>query len=222
MPIWGSDDNYQDKPRFPQERQVREVIQLTVGTKTTVGVGLSNTITFTGVGAATAANVGVVPGMYVFDASMNVSYYGDDKGKTDFFFSNNTVLSVSGNVVTLSANVIGNIEVGQTVDFCNAISWGLTQGAASGKPVEKTYNSDTILVTATRASNVLSGTANVAPGISANQIGSLSTGWVHVQKKTNADGTVRYLKETLVALANPTAANTGSGNTSFGYFLSGV
>ena len=49
-----------------------------------------------------------------------------------------------------------------------------------------------------------------------------SQGWVHIQKKTNNDGTVRYLKETLVALANPVAANTNSGNTSFGQFLTGL
>ena len=61
--------------------------------------------------------------------------------------------------------------------------------------------------------NVTVGTANV---------GSMNSGWNRIQKKVNSDGTVRYLKETLVALANPTAANTNSGNTSFGQFVSGT
>ena len=53
-------------------------------------------------------------------------------------------------------------------------------------------------------------------------VGNITQGWVHIQKKTNNDGTVRYLKETLVALANPVAANTNSGNTSWGQAFTGV
>jgi hypothetical protein len=221
MPTWGNDDNYQDKPRFSQERQVREVIQLTVAQKVISSGPGNNVIVFTGANntSLAAQNVGVVPGMYVYDAVGNVSYYGDDAGKTDFFLSNNTVQSVSGNVVVLNSNVIGDIQVGQTVDFCNTIAWGSSQGNASAKPVEKTYTADTILITATRSANA---TVNLPAGISANQIGNLNQGWNHIQKKVNNDGTVRYIKETLVALANATASNTSSGNTSFGNFIQGL
>jgi hypothetical protein len=67
------------------------------------------------------------------------------------------------------------------------------------------YGADTVLVTTTRlqaANNNIGG--NIQPG------------WMHVQKKVNNDGAVRYIRETLVALANPTATNTASGQTSWG------
>ena len=69
------------------------------------------------------------------------------------------------------------------------------------------------MVTGTRAANANS---SVAP------VGDLAAGWVHIQKKTNNDGTVRYLKETLVCLGNPIASNVSSGNTSFGSIVNGL
>jgi hypothetical protein len=73
---------------------------------------------------------------------------------------------------------------------------------------------DTILVTATRAANANNTLANV---------GNLNQGWNHVWKKTNNDGTIRFIKETLICLANATASNTTSGNTtSGGQIVSGL
>jgi hypothetical protein len=217
MPMWSNDDGLNDKPYFPVERQVRPAInantglsiQLTVA-QTVIASGNGNSaITF--VGANSAVLAGVTAGMYVYDTSLynTVSYMGDDPGTSnhiDFYTSNNTVLSVSGNVVTLSANVISNVLAGNVIAFGTAVKYKPNVQA-------NTYNQDTILITPTRMANVLVGAANV---------GNMMPGWVHIQKKVNNDGTVRYLKETLVALASPTASNTSSGNTSFGGFVSGL
>ena len=222
MPMWSNDDGLNDKPFFPAERQVRpspnannnnSPISLTVAT-TVIASGPGNSsITF--VGANSAMNAGVSAGMYVYDTSLynSVSYMGDDPGTVnhiDFFFSNNTVLSVtSGNVVTLAANVLTNVLAGNVIAFGTAINYGLTAGA-------NTYNQDTILVTPTRIANNTTGAGAVA------NVGSLNSGWVRFRKKTNNDGTVRYMNECLVALANTSASNTASGNTSFGRVLPGV
>jgi len=120
------------------------------------------------------------------------------------FFSNNTVQSVSGNVVTLTAAVFANNAVGTVIEFDKAIAY------PAAKTVEKTYNQDTVLVTATRHAN-----NSVA-------VGNINLGWNHIQKKTNNDGSVRYITETLVALASPAASNTYSGNTSWGTAFTGV
>jgi hypothetical protein len=98
-------------------------------------------------------------------------------------------------IVYLSANTTANVQVGDVISFSSPIAY-------HSNTYETTYNADTILVSPTRMAN-----ANVA-------IGDTNTGWVHVRKKVNNDGTVRYLKETLVALANPVASNTASGATS--------
>ena len=218
--MWSNDDGLNDKPFFPVERQVRpspnannnnSPIQLTIATTVTAIVAGNGTNTLVFTGANSAVNAGVTAGMYVYDTSgyNTVSYIGDDPGTfnhIDFFKSNNTVLSVSGNVVTLSANVLANVISGNVIAFASPINYKTGVSA-------NTYNQDTILITPTRLANVLVGSVNV---------GNMVPGWVHIQKKTNNDGTVRYLKETLVALASPTASNTSSGNTSFGGFVSGV
>jgi hypothetical protein len=220
--MWSNDDAFNDKPMFPVERQVRAApnannnnspIQLTVATTVIASGNGNSAITF--VGANSAMNAGVTAGMYVYDTSLynTVSFMGDDPGISnhiDFFFSNNTVLSVTnGNVVTLSANVINNVLAGNVIAFGTAINYGNTAGA-------NTYTQDTILITPTRSANNTTGTGAIA------NVGNLNAGWNHIQKKVNNDGTVRYLKETLVALSSPTAANTNSGNTSFGQFVSGL
>ena len=219
MPVWSNDDAFNDKPLFPVERQVRPApnannnnspIQLTVATTVIASGNGNSAITF--VGANSAVNAGITAGMYVYDTSgyNTVSYIGDDNGlpgnHIDFFKSNNTVLSVSGNVVTLASNVLSNVLSGNVIAFATPITYKVNVAA-------NTYNQDTILITPTRLANVIVNTANV---------GNMVPGWVHIQKKTNNDGTVRYLKETLVALASPTAANVSSGNTSFGGFVSGL
>ena len=143
-------------------------------------------------------------------------------GYPGFFQSNTQISYISGNTITLNNNLFGNVSNTFGVEFDKSIVYN------PNKTVETTYNQDTILVTPTRLANtnapvgVNGSQANVGSGITTAQVGNISQGWVHIQKKTNNDGTVRYLKETLVALANPVASNTGSGNTSFGYFLTGL
>jgi hypothetical protein len=203
MPAWGSTDSIYSKPLFPVERQVHDFIVLTTANNTTSG----NTIVFQGTGALTAANLGVIPGMYIttpgtgspgtLTSNIGVS------GEPGFFISNVAVVSVTGNVVRLTSSVTGNIAAGTLLEFDNVISW--PAGTAN------TYNQDTILVTPTRLAN---NTVNV---------GKTSTGWMYVLKTTNGgDGAVRYRSEVLVALANTLATNTASGNTSTGRIFSGV
>jgi hypothetical protein len=105
------------------------------------------------------------------------------------------------------------VSAGFGVEFDKAIAYN------TNKPVEVTYNQDTILVTASRmgaGDNVYTGGNNLV------NVQPSHTGWVHIQKKTNNDGTVRYISETLVVTANATASNIYSGNTSWGTAYTGV
>ena len=213
MPTWGNTDGHNQKPKFDVEREVREQYVATVATGNTAG---NNILTFTywdGTATSNLSNV-ISIGNFVTTAPIGANGY------PGFFGANNTVASISGNTVTFTNNFYGTVSSGASVEFDKPIVFN------PNKTVETTYNQDTILVTATRASNVYATSndaqANVGPGIYTANVGNFSQGWVHIQKKTNNDGTVRYLKETLVALANPVASNTASGNTSFGYFLTGL
>jgi hypothetical protein len=51
---------------------------------------------------------------------------------------------------------------------------------------------------------------------------NVNTGWNRIIQKINNDGTVRFLKETLVVLANPTASNVSSANTSSNAIYGGL
>jgi hypothetical protein len=197
MPAWGNTDSIYDKPHWPVERQVRRFIYLTTANNTTSG----NTIVFQGTGALTAANLGIVPGMYITSPVTTSSNTGFS-GTPGFFVSNVSVTSVTGNVVRLSAAVTGNIALGTLLEFDNTIPWPATSA--------NTYNQDTILVTPTRLAN------------NAVNVSKSSIGWVHVLTTTNNDGTIRYRSEVLVSLANTRASNTASGNTSAGRIFSGV
>ena len=110
---------------------------------------------------------------------------------------------VANSLVILSATTTGNVVAGDVISFGNNIGYHTNT-------YETTMNADTVLVTATRM-------ANVQVNADATQ-----TGWVHIRKKVNNDGSVRYLTETLVALANPVASNTGSGATSNTTVYTGV
>lgn len=216
--MWGNDDGYSDKPMFPYERQAKSntypPIFLTVATTVLAGSPGNNTVTFTG--ANSAINAGVANGMYVYDTSFynSISFFTDNNGDPndshyDFFASNNTVINVQGNVVTLSANVLTSVLAGNVIAFAPPIPWSAPAN---------TYNYDTILVTASRSAN--NSTTSPSPAIA--NLGNLNAGWNLIRKKVNNDGTVRYLKETLVALANSSASNTNSGNTTAGQIVSGL
>ena len=217
MSAWGNtDNNHKYLPKMPLEREVREFIQLTVASGNTPGNNVISVTAYDG-GPNTLANVGVAANQYVYFWAQG--FGGSNGGQAGngvpgFFFSNTTVASVSGNTVTLANPLFNTVSSGFGVEFDKPINYGNTIYA-------NTYTRDTILVTATRASDA-NGRPNVAAGILANTIGNMNAGWVHIRKKTNNDGTVRYLKETLVCLANATASNVSSGNTSFGPFLAGL
>jgi hypothetical protein len=211
MPSWGNTDSAQSKPHFPKERQVRIFASLTTANVTAAG---SNTITFTGVGAQTAANVGIVAGMYVYGGGPGVLTY---TGQRDFFFGNNYVTSVttsnnsSNNQVFFAFPTTASIAAGATITFDTTVNYN--------NAVDANTNPDTILITAGRSAN--NSTTSASPAIA--NLGNLNQGWNYIRKKVNGgDGATRYIKETLVALANASASNTFSGNTSAGPVVSGL
>jgi hypothetical protein len=194
MSSWGNIDTVNSEPQWPKLREVREVAFLTTANSTSSG---ATTIIFNGVGANTAANLGITAGMYATATNLSAP---TDPG---FFKSNVRVTTVTTNVVTFSAATFGSIAANSTVQFDSLIPYTFGEEA-------NTYAADTILVTATRIVN-----ANII-------IANTGTGWTHVYRTTNNDGTVRYRKEILVALANATASNTFSGNTSQNTIYRGV
>ena len=215
MPLWGNNDSANSKPLLPEERQVNPVATLTTSNVTVTG---SATIVFTSAIPST-----VVAGAFVYsqDANNAVSRLYDgslvDQNDVSFLKSNNTVAAVTdaaNGIVRLTNPIIATLASGQTIWFANTTNYNSNTA--------NTYFSDTILVTASRSQNTQSGTVNVASPILAANVGSITAGWVRITKKTNNDGTIRYLKETLIALANASASNTSSGNTSFGPFVSGL
>ena len=211
MPTWGNTDAPNAKPKFDYERTTREVVQLYVTTGNTAGNNII-TVSYYDGAQNNVANIGVSAGQYVyFWANGTGDAHGGQAGNgtPGFFASNTTVSSTSGNTITLSTALFGAVTTSFIVEFDKSISYN------TNKPVETTYNSDTILVTPSRKAN--SNSTTFAQGY-----GGGSIGWTHYQKKVNSDGTVRILSECLVALANPVAANTTSGNTSFGQVFTGV
>lgn len=200
MPAWGNTDTAINKPKFPLERQIRESVRLSVTSAANTTDAISNVLTFAS-GSSDVANVGILAGWSVFGANIV-----NGTGTPGMFTANTTVLSVTGTTVTLSQNVASNVAISASIEFDKPI--------VQSSSAQSTYNQDTILVTTTRTSN-----ANTSLTAS---IGDTSAGWVHIQKKTNNDGTVRYLKETLVALTNASAANVNSGNTSTGQIYTGL
>ena len=213
MPTWGNNDAANSKPLFPIERQVREVIILT----TAAANGVGNTVLTVTAAANTINALGIV-GSYVYAFDINtastaaVSKLLDgtiiDQNDVAFLKSNNTVASIdtANSKLTLTNPLMATLNSGSTLYFANVISFNSN--------IHANVFGDTILVTATRAANANNTLANV---------GNLNQGWTHIWKKTNNDGTIRFIKETLICLANATASNTTSGNTtSGGQIVSGV
>jgi hypothetical protein len=196
---WGNTDASGSKPKFPVERQSREIKQLITANSTVAGANLITFVYNDGAGN-NVANVGIVVGQYVYSTNLSSG------GLAGFFLSNNTVKSISGNNVTFTNNTFGIVNSGATVGFDTTIAYDPTT-------YEANLFSDTILVTATRMAN-----ANTL--LTSN--GAFNAGWVHVRKKVNSDGTVRFLRETLVALANASATTTASGNTHDGQIFTGL
>ena len=201
MPSWGNTDDNTAKPHFPEERQVRIVATTTTANVTNAG----NTV------IRVSNATGIAVGQFVYGSGPGVI---SGTGQRDFFKGNNTVTAVNGSNITLSAAVTANIPAGNTITFDAAIVYNAN--------VANTYYSDTILVTASRLANT-QGTTNAGGSTVANtKLGNVNVGWNKITRKINNDGTVRFLKETLIALANPVASNTSSANTSANAIFGGL
>ena len=213
MPLWGNTDAANNEPHFPELREVRVVTSLT----TTNAVLAGNKVWF-------SANVPstVVANMWVYgadDANNAISRVNKDLSFFDqndigLWKSNNTVAAVSGNTITLTNNVAGTYGAGKTVYFAQNI-------VRQAGPDLNAAN-DTILITSGRMANTQGTTYGGGSTVANTRIGNTNAGWNRIIRKINNDGTVRFLKETLVALANPVASNTSSANTSANAIFGGL
>ena len=218
MPSWSNNDKSASKPKWVVDRQTRETVQLNISLYPSPWWGTSGganntgnnvlTLAYTDGAQNNVANIGVAVGQYVYFMANGFTAPGGTAGNgyPGFFQSNTTVSAISGNTITITPALFNNVANSFGIEFDKVINYGATAGA-------NTYNQDTILITASRTANGNTAVANS---------GNFTAGWVHIQKKVNSDGTIRYLKETLVALANATAANVSSGNTSFGSVVNGI
>jgi hypothetical protein len=192
MSQWGNTDAASDKPLFPYERQVRPFsFSLTTANLTQTG---ATTIVFNG-GATNLINaqsLGIRAGMFVYAANVSIT------GEKEYFTANNSVASVSGNNVVLANAVFGNVASGLILDFGTSIVYNSNTA--------NTYNQDTIMVTPGRL-------ANSSFGNTARSSAVAHAGWVYTTTGTGGRAG-RVQTEVLVALANTSASNTGSGNTS--------
>jgi hypothetical protein len=216
MPLWGNTDAANSKPHFSFLRETTPVQTFVSANATTAG----NTIVFT----SNAAFSSITANMFVYSADANnaVSRSNKDLSLFDgnemaFWKSNNSITQIDAPNATirLKNNVSGTLAAGQTVWVGNALSYHTGTTAVNAA-------NDVILVTATRMANTL-GTTNAGGSTVANtKLGNLNAGWNRITRKINNDGTVRFLKETLVALANPVASNTSSANTSANAIFGGL
>jgi hypothetical protein len=215
MPTWGNTDAANQKPKFDLERTTREVLQFIVRTGNTAGNNIIQ-VAYTDGGQNNVANIGVAVNQYVYFMNSGFANPGGTAGNgyPGFFASNTQVSAISGNTITLGTNLFNTVAAGYGVEFDTKVVW--PTGLAS------TYNQDTILVTPSRLANTKGTTGGAGSTVANTQLGSMVTGWNLIQRKINNDGTVRFLKECLVALANPVAANTSSANTSANAIFGGL
>jgi len=208
MSAWSNNDNHNSKPKFNYEREVTTAVQIPVYAGNTAGNNVIKVNYYDGA-QNNVANIGIVAGQYVyFWAQGNTASNGGQAGNgvPGIFASNTQVLSTSGNTITLSTALFGAVTTAFTAEFDNATVYN------SNKPYEVNYNADTVLITPTRMANaVFAGTAN--SGSYNLNSGMSHAGWNKVTTFTGGRAG-RVQTETLVILANPTAANTLSGNTS--------
>jgi hypothetical protein len=210
MPLWGNTDSIDDKPRMPMIRQVRDVVTTTVAnTGTAAGVLGGNTV-------IRVSNVtGIAVGQFVYDSGVGIAV----SGESAYFKGNNTVLAISAVNVVLTNAVTTTIPNGTLLYFCDPIPYAQVTGAAN---TTANVFSDTILVTAGRLANTQGTTYGGGSSVANTKLGNGNTGWNLIQRKINNDGTVRFLKETLVALSSPVASNVSSANTSANAIFGGL
>jgi hypothetical protein len=206
MPSWGNTDANTAKPHFPEHRQVRLFAALTTNNSTSSG---ATSITF----VQNAQALGITSGMYIYGGGAGVVA---GTGQRDFFKGNNTVSTVTGNLVTLSAATTATVAQGTTLTFDTTIIYNGSSNNANN------YFADTILVTAGRLANTQGTTYAGGSNVANTQLGNGNVGWNLYRFKVNNDGTKRILKETLIALANPVASNVSSANTSSNSVFGGL
>lgn len=215
MPSWGNTDAANSLPLWPELREVVPVVNYISANATTSG----NTIILTG-----NSTSGITAGMYVYGANDANNALGRlakdlsfiDQNDIDFYRSNNnvTVTDSANGVIRLLNNVAGTFAASQTIYFGTGINKANMPGTANAN--------DVILVTATRMANTQGTAGGGGSNVSNTQLGSVNQGWNRITRKINADGTIRFLKETLVALAAPVASNTSSANTSANAIFGGL
>jgi len=202
MPSWGNTDAATAKPHFPDMRQVRLSATATVANTALAG---NTVITVT-------SATGIAVGQFVYGGGPGVI---SGTGQRDFFFGNNTVQAINGANVVLTNAITANVAALTQITFDTKITYN------TANTVANTY-ADTILVTAGRAANTQGTTYAGGSTVANTKLGSVNQGWNRIQRKINSDGTVRFLKETLIALANPVASNTSSANTSANAIFGGL
>lgn len=206
MSAWGNTDNHNQKPKSSFEREVRENFQTLVATGNTAGNTVITVTSYDG-GPSTLANAGVSSGQTIYFWANGFGANGGQGGNgvPGMFASNSTVQSVSGNTVTITPGLFGNVSAGWGVEFDKVIAYQAGENLSH-------YNGDTVLATATRLANTVGFTAG----------STAHAGWVKVTTGTGGRAG-RVQTEVLVALANPVAANVISGNTSnSGVYFAGV
>jgi hypothetical protein len=212
--MWGNKDFANNKPHFPELREVVPVTSFLTANATTAG----NTIV-----ATSNANFSLLAaGMYVYSDGSTLSRSAKDLSIIDaneasFWRSNNTIVSIdaANSIIRVLNNVSGTVASGARVHVGQKLAYHTGTTAVNAA-------NDTILVTASRMANT-QGTTNAGGSTVANtRLGNVNAGWNRITRKINNDGTIRFLKETLVALADPVAANVSSANTSANAIYGGL
>ena len=202
MPVWGNTDANTAKPHFPDMRQVRLSATTTAAN---IAVAGNTVITVT-------SATGIAVGQFVYGGGPGVI---SGTGQRDFFKGNNTVQSINGTNIVLTNAVTANVNAATQITFDTTIQYN------TANTVANTF-ADTILVTPGRMANTFGTTYGSGSTVANTRLGSINQGWNRIQRKINNDGTIRFLKETLVALANTVASNTSSANTSANAIFGGL
>jgi hypothetical protein len=220
MPLWGNTDTANNKPHFSGLREVTPIASFITANATAIG---ANGITFT-----SNANFSVLAsGMFVYsnDANNAIARSNKDLSVMDtnemsFWKSNNTITQIdtANSKILIRNNAMFTLASGSTVAVGNAISYHATSGFSS----QVNAANDVILVTTTRMANTSGTTGAGGSNVANTKLGAINQGWNRITRKINSDGTIRFLKETLVALANAQASNTSSANTSANAIFGGV
>jgi hypothetical protein len=221
MPLWGNTDAANNKPHFSNLREVLPIASFITANATAIG---ANGITFTSNANFSTLSAGMF--VYSSDANNAISRANKDLSVIDgnemgFWKSNNTITQIdtANSKILVRNNAMFTLASGSTVVVGNAISY---HASTSGFSSPVNAANDVILVTTTRMANTSGTTGAGGSNVANTKLGAINQGWNRITRKINSDGTIRFLKETLVALANAQASNTSSANTSANAIFGGV